>query len=837
MPSIDDVRRHLASASFKSSLESHVTAGLGALAAQLESRSFDDFEHDQAIAELYLLSRGQDCHYDRPSIGAHYALWYHPRRIQTAVLALLEPLLSRDGDLTVVDLGGGTGAAWWAVAAIEQARVTLGGKPRTVTIEAIDSSAPMVAAAELMWSVCSDRWEATRLVKVRSRVGGWATPDDVPPDPIVLAAYLLDHSDRHRSQQIASLLHDRLEQMQATRCVVVMASNKPWFTTGLDDALCGGDEWECASERLSAPMWSGPVAGLGEIRHQLAQGIQGRAHSRLLRSPTWEEPRVGTGVINLVRQPYATFIGHLGHQVLLSSEQSEAAKPGARMTEILGAAGTGKSRVLIERVLNEFVSAVRSRRSVSMLVTTFNIDLTDQLVEWFKQAHEASSELAPFPLSCEREERGDKRFSFTVQGVVNCSIRFMNWDKVPTRLFGVKAGSPSSESVDVLAKLVKSWTDRDPRGSRAAWLGSTPWMDEGFLIEELRRVVFGLGVSSEAEYLQVQRVGRGTSVRLPTDSVGRKMLWSLMMGDRKERLYVDLRIEMIRAIESGRAASTRYDFLFVDEGQDFLGVEYSRAFPALVHDPNQIVVAADPTQALHTGASYSPPRTIHSSDGSIARRWTSHRLSGSYRLPLWVADCVRPLASQVLENQSNLRSSTDTDVEVNPEDIVMPTAVKNAVLGVRPVVIAADTFAEAGRAILDIVDTHRRLLPVDEPIQMTWAEADRKAGGDFAKTMASLGCSSRLVAQPASMLKIKGLERPLVLWRSTDIAETVPGVSVPENIYTALTRTTSLLIIALGRETRMDVRELVTRLDRRHLCFWNESAEKRFDDWVEELNH
>ena len=53
-------------------------------------------------------------------------------------------------------------------------------------------------------------------------------------------------------------------------------------------------------------------------------------------------------------------------------------------------------------------------------------------------------------------------------------------------------------------------------------------------------------------------------------------------------------------------------------------------------------------------------------------------------------------------------------------------------------------------------------------------------------------------------------------------------------IYTALTRTTCLLVIALVERTPPEVRRLVATLDSQHLLFWDEAAETLFTKWMDE---
>lgn len=825
------VRSRLGTRAVKLSLEARVTAAVGTVWEEMLDSGYEEFEHESSLRELLALSRGEDCHYDRPSIGAHYAAWYQARRIQSSVVALIGPLCERTGEMTIVDLGGGTGAAWFALAAIEEARIALGGSPRRIVVHSVDSSVPMTGAARTMWATARSGWAAAEHVEVHARVGGWADPIDVASDALVVGAFLLDHSDDRRARQVAELLARQLRHIRAERCIIISASNKMGLSKEIVEPLVGSGDWRPSERPDSTPLWTGPLDEVAQFRRHLARDLDASIGWMLNSPPQWSEGSGRVGVMDLKRGAVGELFAPAGSQVLLDRDQAEAAEPDGRLTEILGAAGSGKSRVLIERLIRELERSVSNRQPLAIMVTAFNKDLIGQLLKWFRDSHTGSATLGSTELAVKGGD-GDVVAEGSISGVRMWTVRFINWDKVPTRLFGLKGGSLTAESVEAVQRIIDDWVTTEESGTRAAWLKANPYVDARFVIQELRRVVFGLEVQSEAEYQTVRRVGRGVP-RLPTNSEARRMLWSLLMSDRRVTLFVDRRLELIRSIRRGASSKVVFDRVFIDEGQDFLDVEYSLVIPSLVRDPSGIVVAADPAQAMHTGASYNPPRMIFDRTGSVSRRWKTHRLEGSYRLPIWVAEAVRPLASTVLSLQVTTRSSDEDDAEVDPLTLTTPTSVKNALLGARPILVAADTYDQAAQALDEIISLHRELLPSTQPTRVTWAEADARSSLQLAESIARCGASRRVSLESNTMLRIKGLERPVVLWRSSDIGDSAPAASAPELVYTALTRTTSLLVIALSARTRPDVRKLVTQLDRRHLCFWTEAAERRFHDWCD----
>jgi hypothetical protein len=87
--------------------------------------SLPPFERQSSFNDLLNLSNNEDAMYDRPSTGLSYALWYQAKRLQDAVRGLTPLLLAHDDDLTVIDIGCGTGAALLAIVLIEEVDLNL----------------------------------------------------------------------------------------------------------------------------------------------------------------------------------------------------------------------------------------------------------------------------------------------------------------------------------------------------------------------------------------------------------------------------------------------------------------------------------------------------------------------------------------------------------------------------------------------------------------------------------------------------------------------------------------------------------------------------------------
>ena len=56
--------------------------------------------------------------------------------------------------------------------------------------------------------------------------------------------------------------------------------------------------------------------------------------------------------------------------------------------------------------------------------------------------------------------------------------------------------------------------------------------------------------------------------------------------------------------------------------------------------------------------------------------------------------------------------------------------------------------------------------------------------------------------------------------------------TAPEWIYTILTRTTGVVVIALSEHTQPHIKVIVGRLDPTRLLFWTQRAEDEFGTWA-----
>lgn len=773
-------------------------------------------EHERAcaFADLLELARGGDAMYDRPTVGVMYAGWYHARRMHDAVRHLAHLLLERPDDVTVIDFGAGTGAAAWACMAIERARVDLGGPHRRVRVVGLESSVPMARAGQEMWERLSES-ELMKGVDVAARwqLSGIHTIPDSDGWTIGFAGFLFDTSDMGRIEVLGRTLAESATAAECERLVMLTSVKKaPVLNLAARAAEATGVWAAEVAARVTGTLWRGDIDHLGTVRRgTVSPNWPPATRQQAMRPPPWNYGQVMSSVLRAIAPASNASLplGASPSTLLLDEAQRAAARPDQRLTAVIGSAGSGKSRVLIERLFGTLASGRRGNE-LSVLVTTFNVDMIEQLAEWFG---EGAGQLGRGVVA--RRQRGD--ITFRADGA--WQVRFINWDKVPSRLFGIRTATRRSEVEAFEQRLQRTSAQEQDLIDR--W----EWLDASFLASELARVVYGQGAIDEEAYVACARRGRPHDIQRHH----RPLIWQLLMSGRSTT-YIDVRVEMLRLARLGTSQKNRFDHIFVDECQDFAPADF-QVLDSLLNDPRGLVVAGDETQAMNLGVGHARPGSVRKA------RWRVHHLEGSYRLPIRICEAVAPLAQAILAGQVVQRGVTNgamsdatDDDDVAATDIVLPVAVKTATLGVRPIIVCGSVSAVTNQ-IGEIVESYRELLtpPVALRPVATVAEHD-EVMIDVVQRLKRLGVlQPDLDIERSTMRKIKGLERPLVLWSTG--ADIPPTGALAEWIYTILTRTTNLLVIALSQRTTDEVRQVVAQLDPNRLLFWTEEAERLFRSW------
>jgi DNA helicase II / ATP-dependent DNA helicase PcrA len=777
---------------------------------QFAATALPDYHVRGAVLDLLNLGEGRDCCYDRPGIGLAYAAWYHPRRVHEWVRRLLPVMAGRREPLELVDLGAGTGAVLWA-ASLSRAGLAAAGVavPEQLSVVQVDASPYMVATGQALWEGLTKDFPEidTRSVEVSWNTLTWPEVVGLGPraDSWVLAGHLFDATQVTAPAEAAALISRTVIGLKAARLWLAVPEQKRLVLEETVAELVPLG-WEEGDEMPRAPaVWTGQLTQVGEWRRRV--GDAAGLPPGLQKAPSWTGERARSAMVEhggTARSQLFT----LGPQGLaLDRAQDETARPTDQMTLIIGAAGSGKSTVLVERLARTIEQPVAGRGAIHALVTTYNIEMVDQLARWF-EARIATRSGGIKPTG----SYGSWKFQLP-GGAVTHSAWFVNWDKLPRRLFGIHTPAQGPEVVlpGKLAFLLSTGSSESPAPRDEV---VTP----EFLAAELRRVIYGLDATTIERYLEIFRQGR----RKPLRENGRRYAWKILMEDPRPLTFQHRWIEVLdthrRTIQAGEPVTLGgddappYTHVFIDECQDFTPSDF-RIAASLVPDANRIAATGDGAQSMHLAGSFEIPRTIR------RRRWISHDLRLSYRMPARLAEAVAPLAHALSEN-ARVTPGRDSELSVG-----IPSGTVLGVLGYRPVVLVGGTNLSG-----DLHDVLKRFHEVWSARTSRVCVADGNAAREFTATV-------RASAQPGSIVKaesmrrIKGLERDCVVWLTS--AHWASDEAAIEFVYTVLTRSRRLAVIVIDpSSTPPDIGRAVAMLRRDRLLFWDQEAEDAFDGLV-----
>jgi len=768
-------------------------------------RDWPPYERQASFDQTTKLGEGFDCNYDRPTVGIAYSLWYMPRRIQDAIRALL-PCMCRDPrqTVTILDLGCGTGATWWACRYLMIAARNAGVEIPRVRVVGCDTSPSMLALAQEMWASISSKEDLP--LEIESHLSSWTNVPDVPHGTVIFASYLLDQSDSSRIEELGRMLRRIADTCMSRDVLIVGANNKRHVTNAGVSAFLGDRmDWNPHPSEVIDHFWTGAIPDMRELRREFAKDCSGNAASySFSKVPSWSPDNPDFNVLR--RSEYETLIPvNQGTTFIMDDLQNAAATPDNRLTAILGAAGSGKSRVLVERLVRTIHAERKRMNSQDYLVTCFNKEVVKQLRTWFLERCKADVHLA--------QMISDDLGGETVLIDKRIKVKFLTWDTVVKRSFDLPTDNPSSESEAAMKAIIDKWVKGGP--GRAEWLKSNSWATPQFILQEMKRVVYGQGVTTLENYLRVKRHRRPSSPQM--NESRRREIWGIIDDPKRTRLWIDRRILAHKELQKGANPET-YDRVFLDECQDFVIADFD-LLNSLVPDPNRIVVCGDGTQALQTGSGYSRPRTVGN------RRWVTHELNGSYRLPVRICEAIEPIARWIRTEHSEVTDSVTDESDL--DDVTLPESVKSAVIGCRPILMACDDLFEFTEQLSLILRFVAPLVKQHDSLLITNANE--------LNAIASRGIKEAIVRsklpyrfEPNSMLRIKGLERPCVFFSTHFEMNTAPGASPDEWIYTILTRPTSVLIILLSARTDQSVKRLIGMMRKDCLLFWDKAAEDRF---------
>ncbi len=829
---------------------------------QLMRRPNARYDLKASNLESYRLSKGQDLCYDRPSIGVVYGLWYHARRVNTSLALSLSLLGTAEGkSVQVYDLGAGTGAVQWALALACAAFEAVGKTPPRLHMVNVDSSPFMLHYLDHLWGQLSSRFSACHYVEYTSQLNTWHHAPVGTSDTWLFTSYLFDHEDK---KEALSIDFDRLVARIKPQQVVVSTSaqsKKIAFLDAIGKRLEAAD-FVARHMAVSAP-FKGSLPSLNKVRATLQQQVRsmrpaaswddysftGRIYARRQLGLAFEldAPRNEKGDLSL-------FMPHITErlEIHLSPEQQNAANHDNRPTLIHGPAGCGKSIVITERIRN-LVEERQYDPELRILVTTFNRSLIKKvLYKWLRAL--LDTERVRWRLA--NNEAGETCYLGQFEGSSKPNIFLLHFDVLPTRLGMVhhlETASHVAHGASLLAlaerSVIKAEELLKAQGFAASDIKRV--LDPVFILDEYHRVYYGLYRTSEEKFLTRPRPGRP---RFVVNSKPRQALWECLktfleeltgmngttFTARRKRFFellkpnTNLFPELLRGVTpaewnpdewvkkelnkikkykaiSGLLPSDYIEFfshVFVDEMQDCTQTDYA-IFYRLLADPNELIVAGDLAQAVHMGRSASSilPRL---NGGQKNRR--THELQGSYRLPFRISEAVVPLSQRIFKKRESCKDKVRVSLQ-NPYRGSPP--------GARPIVVWARDEHRMATKI------HAIYTAYSESLGTVGFELGRCSILESDSSLRSELSEIGMDAETNTILRLKGLEKTCVVWSTRVFEDTEDDVE--EYVYTILTRSAALLIIALFPNTHTSFYPILNTFEKDRIIIWDQDTEVHFD--------
>lgn len=786
------------------------------------------FDLGQCQAEACNLSRKppEDLCYDRPTTPLTYSLWYHGRRVNTFLSHFANTLLNTTDDVVeIFDLGAGTGAVQWGIGLVYHCMKDAGMRVPRLKIVNVDTSPFMLQySRQYLWknflqvyAHCQDFDNPSNPIEYHVNAWGNIEKQKIT-NAWITASYLFDISDNTTTnyrQEALEGFQQILKQYNPSRLLLLTAESKKDM---MKDVARQFPDTDYIVNHLpqNELLLHGQLDRVNELRQYLFKtyqpSLQTELEQSIKRNAGWDDISFSSvyitkkqtqifdrtqydGALNLHNVPIKARI-----KVELNSEQQRAARNINQPTVIIGPAGCGKSIVLTERI-RKIVEESRYPPRLSILISTFNKELVGQLAQWLAEI------LDPTKFSL-RKDVNYKYYDFYFNRSRIPNIRIINFDMLPKILGHVPyyGGVNRDYHFGLLEKIVGQ--------VKVEYQITDGTLDDilnaEFLFEEYNRVIYGLqiGLENVEDYLSVSRKGRGTRL----DRNKREIVWQCLKRYRnhittaKVPCFTERRQELLRRLRKGNL-NVSYDYIAIDEFQDCTKADFELFF-AMLKDPDHLVVAGDLAQALQLGRSANVELLREAiRQGRKMNDISWNYLNGSYRLPLRICEAVKKISEHI--HLSFKRNSAAS--------ILIPY--KGAPPGARPIIVYGVNTEEVAKKNRQILNEYK-LFELDE---ITILEED-------------VPLANALGIPGDSVLRLKGLERHCVIWSTRTPVKFKKERF--EFVHTILSRTSSILIIALFEEINSDAaatqnifKEAIGLLRKDRLIFWDKDTKEHFDSF------
>ena len=800
-----------------------------------KSRTNFAFDLGECQIESYLLANNMDLCYDRPNTPFVYSLWYHARRVNTFLTHFASVIFnSPDKEIDFFDLGAGTGAVQWAVGLIYHKMREAGHPTPKIRIINIDTSPFMLAySKEYLWKhfiehypYCKEIDSATSPIEYD--VNSWSNQRKVAvKNPWITASYLFDISDTsdnefHYKEAVVKGFNDIVKSFSPAKMLLLTSKSKEYLVDEVAKSF-NKDFYFIDKIRENSLLLKGRLDRVNQLRshlHSLYKDVfETYKELSIQNAATWNDISfVGT----VISKRQATIFSidpeetirlsnpsiKIRRDVELNDEQKKAARNIERPSVIIGPAGCGKSIVITERILN-IVKESGYNPNLRILLTTFNKELLGQLAIWLNDILDQSK----FRLVYDRTYFGSQdkpcKFFFNGNETGVANIRLLHFDMLPKLIgqipyWGIVDDNTHNNLLRTIIQEVKTVNKiTDDRYDSI--------LNPEFLLEEYQRVIYGLQVGvqdSKEEYLNVSRKGRGTKL----DKDRRELVWQCLKPY-AHKIFTNkipsftLRRQLFLSKLRRREINEIYDYIIVDEFQDCTKADFETFFH-LLRDPNHLVISGDLAQAVHLGRSANI-ETLREAirEGRSMNDISWNYLEGSYRLPFRICEAVRGISEHINLTFKGSKAAS------------ILTPYKGAPPGARPIIVSGINEEDISTKIFEIIRTYEIY---DLKLKCILEKDDLLA--------------SKTLIESDTVLRLKGMEKHLVVWSTRKNIESKKERF--EFVYTILSRTSSILIIALydNPEPRLSTQpvyyEPLKLLRRDRLIFWDKASRLAFNKFT-----
>lgn len=764
-----------------------------------------NFKYDlnESQKESFYLSQGKDLCYDRPTTAFVYSLYYQARRINTFLKFFLRSFLSNTPEhIHIYDLGAGTGSVQFSVGLIMEAIKVHNGNPPKITITNVDSSQFMLDySKDYLWPEFIRCYPSTD-INIEYSVNSWdINHGSIPHKPWITASYLFDISDNVETIKDSFL---KLISYYKPSRLLLLSSYQDEKKILVDKTAETLRSYNFEIDKKTFAYF--PIDGDMTFTNNYRKELYDKYGAYCIYKPCfWRDNSFhGVKLVNVNQEldltifpsqkaPNSIYLKQLKiyREVELSDEQKKAIRSNDRPSLIIGPAGSGKTVVIAEKIKNIVHNEWNYHPDLRILFATFNKKLVTKIGDWVETSLDVGK-AKRYKDTFNEKEQNTCSFTFTDSEVDN--ILMLNFDVLANRLCSIKDNVEfdlNSYLNDAISEIKATFEDISEFDSI---------LNPTFVLNEYHRVIYGKGVLSLDQYLDVERSGMRKRLIREQRIILYRTIENFIQRLRQDNLNTIFckRKKMLEYLNN--KTIEKFDYIFVDEFQDCTETDY-RIFYEIIKNLNNITFAGDLAQSIHVGRSSAIPKDER------MNQLRTFRLEGSFRIPLRISECIKPLSHQIFHRFKG-------------KEINNIAPVKNSPPGARVIVVYGETQEKIASKISQI-----------------WGEYTGRSGKisimERDEELRSALYKVKVKSTTHTIMREKGLEMDCVLWSTRTHVEDLEKSY--EFVYTILTRSSNILIIALFNETLDEYKRIIKYLREDRLIIYDQQTKDVFSEFCERV--